>query len=255
MKKQFRSIAVMSTIAMSFSIASAQINLDANSINFRNYDNPAHITYHYGNLRLQGGASGDTWGWLQCNRIVNIGNMVNYGSLVCSGTIDVFQNLNVYGTKNFVHPHPTDSTKLIKYIAIESGEALTVARGTAKTENGKAEIELPDHFSLVTSEKAPLTVLLTPESAPVLLYTKNKSKTNVTVAMKKSDLFEFGDVQFAFQVTGVRDGFEDEEIIVDTDKMLKNEREEPKELNPVKQKIKGIAEKAMKMNKNEKNRK
>ncbi|NLW33447.1 MAG: hypothetical protein GXY77_18525 [Fibrobacter sp.] len=169
--------------------------------------------------------------------------------------ISAMADLNVYGTKNFIHPHPKDSTKLIKYIAIESGEALTVARGTAKTENGTAEIELPDHFSLVTSEKAPLTVLLTPESAPVLLYTKNKSKTNVTVAMKKSDLFEFGDVQFAFQVTGVRDGFEDEEIIVDTDKMLKNEREEPKELNPVKQKIKGIAEKAMKMNKNEKNRK
>ena len=37
--------------------------------------------------------------------------------------------------------------------------------------------------------------------------------------------------------------------------MLKNEREEPKELNPVKQRIKGIAEKAMKMNKKEKNRK
>ncbi|NLW32441.1 MAG: hypothetical protein GXY77_13410 [Fibrobacter sp.] len=138
------------------------------------------------------------------------------------------------------------------YIAIESGEALTVARGTAKTENGKAEIELPEHFSLVTSENAPLTVLLTPENVPVLLYTKNKSKTKVTVAMKKSDLFEFGDVQFAFQVTGVRDGFEDEEIMVDTDKMLKNEREEPKELNPVKKRINDLAKKARKINEKEK---
>ena len=33
--------------------------------------------------------------------------------------------------------------------------------------------------------------------------------------MKNSDYFEFGDVPFAFQVTGVRDGFEDEEVIVD----------------------------------------
>ena len=95
-------------------------------------------------------------------------------------------------------------------------------------------------------------MLLTPENAPVLLYTKNKSKTNVTVAMKKSDLFEFGDVQFAFQVTGVRDGFEDEEIIVDTDKMLKNEREEPKELNPVKKRINDLAKKARKINEKEK---
>jgi len=29
------------------------------------------------------------------------------------------------------------------------------------------------------------------------------------------DLFEFRDVEFSFQVTGVRDGFEDEEVVVD----------------------------------------
>ena len=240
MKKQFRSIAIISTIAMSFSIASAQINLDANSINFRNYDDADHATYHYGDLFLEGGASGYNRGGLRCYRIANYGDIMAYGCMY------------IYGTKHFVHPHPTDSTKLIKYIAIESGEALTVARGTAKTENGTAEIELPEHFSPVTSEKAPLTVFLTPENAPVLLYTKNKSKTNISVAMKKSDLFEFGDVQFAFQVTGVRDGFEDEEIMVDTDKMLKNEREEPKELNPVKKRINDLAKKARKINEKEK---
>src|SRR5690554_1267058 len=109
---------------MSFSIASAQINLDANSINFRNYDDADHATYHYGDLFLEGGASGYNRGGLRCYRIANYGDIMAYGCMY------------IYGTKHFV-----------------------------------------------------------------------------------------------------------------------NEREEPKELNPVKQRIKGIAEKAMKMNKKEKNRK
>jgi hypothetical protein len=41
--------------------------------------------------------------------------------------------------------------------------------------------------------------------------------------MKDSDFYEFGDVPFAFQVTGVRDGFEDEEVIVDIAEKAEND--------------------------------
>ncbi len=115
------------------------------------------------------------------------------------------------------NPHPTDTTKVIKYIAIESGEALTLARGTAKTQSSVVSIDLPEHFALVTSDEAPLTVLITPENAPVLLYTTKKNKSQIVVNMKQSDYAQYGDAEFSWQVTGVRDGFENEKVIVDLD--------------------------------------
>ncbi|MCL2722699.1 MAG: hypothetical protein FWD47_15325, partial [Treponema sp.] len=46
-----------------------------------------------------------------------------------------------------------------------------------------------------------------------------KNREKVVVAMKPSDFSEFKDVEFSFQVTGVRDGFEKQEVIVDEDKL------------------------------------
>ncbi|HEX3018890.1 MAG TPA: hypothetical protein VHP36_01245 [Chitinispirillaceae bacterium] len=39
--------------------------------------------------------------------------------------------------------------------------------------------------------------------------------------MKPADFKEFGDAQFAWQVSGVRDGYENEEIIVDAESYWK----------------------------------
>ena len=50
---------------------------------------------------------------------------------------------------------------------------------------------------------------------PALLYVKAKSKGSITVAEKQSDHMDFGDVTFSYQVTGVREGYENEEPIVD----------------------------------------
>jgi hypothetical protein len=41
--------------------------------------------------------------------------------------------------------------------------------------------------------------------------------------MKDSDFYEFGDVTFSFQVTGVRDGFEDEKVIVNIAEKAEND--------------------------------
>jgi len=201
----------------------AQINFNANDITFRDHNNPHSYTVHYGDLTISGGTAGTWWGWLTCNRIYAL-SYAFLRSAVVDHSLYVDNDLFVLGSvnavvKNFIHPHPTDNSKLIRYIAIESGESLTLARGTAKTVNGQTTIELPEHFSLVTSKDAPITVILTPEGAPVLLYTKQKSREKVVVAMKPSDFSEFKDVEFSFQVTGVRDGFEKQEVIVDEDKL------------------------------------
>ena len=236
MKVQFKTTAIVILASCFLFGVYAQINLMSNDIQFRSYDNANQATYHYGDLRLEGGSIGSSYGWLYTNAI----NCYGFASII--GNTTIYGSLLVYGTKNFVHPHPTDSTKLIKYIAIESGEALTLARGTSKTVNGQVTIALPEHFSLVTSADAPVTVLLTPKRAPALLYTKEESKEQIVVAMKESDFFEFHDVEFAFQVTGVRDGFEDEEIIVDISK--KNGQENISEKRTAyNEKVKVIAEK------------
>jgi hypothetical protein len=136
----------------------------------------------------------------------------NQGNLRVEGNI-------VATTKCFIHPHPTDESKVIRYISIESGEALTVARGVARTEGGEAVIELPEHFSMVTSGEVPITVIITPEGAPVLLYTRYKSKDKIVVAMREPDFVEFRDIEFSYHVTGVRDGFEKIETIVNEDNL------------------------------------
>ncbi len=202
------SLAVLTFLAYSF----AQINLLSDDITFRSTTTANHSSTHYGDLTLSGGTLGTSWGWLTCNHLYNNGFAVFNRDVSISGA------LQVYGTKNFIQLHPTDDNKAVRYICIESGEALTVARGTATTLSGIAEITLPEHFALVTSNLAPLTVLLTPEKVPVLLYTKDKTKEKVIVAMKKSDFDEFGDATFAWQITGVRDGFENQKVILDLDK-------------------------------------
>ena len=92
---------------------------------------------------------------------ITTGGNVGINTTNPSASLHVVGSLNVTGTKNFVENHPTDPSKEIVYAALEGGEAGTYVRGTAELVNGKAVIELPDHFSLVTAEKG-LTVQLTP---------------------------------------------------------------------------------------------
>lgn len=211
---------IAAAVVMMLAVCSfAQINLLSPSINFRDANSAGNYSFHYGDLQLLGGNAGSSWGWLWCNQVHCTGMAFIGGKVFAGAGLEVTGNFDVIsGTKNFIQMHPTDSTKAIKFIAIEAGEALTLARGTATTYKGVSEITLPEPFSLVTSDSAPLTVLLTPEKVPVLLFTQDKSKNKIVVSMKKSDYIEFGDAQFAWQVTGVRDGYENEQIIVDIDK-------------------------------------
>jgi hypothetical protein len=140
------------------------------------------------------------------------------GSITLSGNTTVSGNFSVVGgTKNFVQPHPTDSTKKIVYVCAEAGEALTMVRGNAKTINGVSVIDLPDHFALVTSNKTELTTQVTVKKVPAVLFVDTASKERIVVKMKYEDYRNYGDVGFSYFVQGVRAGFEDHAAIQDVD--------------------------------------
>ena len=71
------------------------------------------------------------------------------------------------GSKNFVVDHPMRSDKVIVYHSYESSKPDYYHRGTARLENGRAEIALPEHFSVLALEED-MTAVLTPRSAESL---------------------------------------------------------------------------------------
>lgn len=129
-----------------------------------------------------------------------------------SGSIGVYDssgNLKLYlqgnGAKNFVMPHPHDENRNIFYAAIEGPEAAAYIRGKAKLTVGRAEIEFPEHFSLVVNPET-ITIQLTPRSA--------ESKGLAVVAQSECgfsvrELWQGeGEYEFDYFVAGVRQGFE-----------------------------------------------
>ena len=104
------------------------------------------------------------------------------------------------GAKFFVEPHPADAAKVIRYIALEGPEAGTYFRGTARFQRGRAVIDVPESFRMVTAEEG-VTVQLTAIGAPAALYIESQDLTSIVVRSNK-------DVSFHYQVNGVRHGYE-----------------------------------------------
>ncbi|MDR2578014.1 MAG: hypothetical protein LBC70_04265 [Chitinispirillales bacterium] len=204
---QSRSIIMESdTIILHGPWAESFMLLQTRRLRFNAFNAPASYgTFHYGNFIVSGGNQGGHFGLLVGDRIYAYEFIHSYGAIT-----------SPLG-KGFIHPHPTEPS-VIRYVAIESGQALTVTRGVAQTVNGQVTIPLPEHFAMVTSEIEPLTVTLTPMGAPALIYIKEVSRERITVAMKPSDFSEYRDIEFSYHVTGVRDGFEKQEIIVADDR-------------------------------------
>ncbi len=115
----------------------------------------------------------------------------------------VFANGDFGGTgaKYFVEPHPHDPSKAIRYVALEGPEAGTYFRGTARTQGGRAIIEVPESFRLVTEEDA-LTVQLTPIGDLATLAVVSQDLNRIVVISSK-------DVRFAYHVNGIRHGYRD----------------------------------------------
>lgn len=127
-------------------------------------------------------------------------------------TVDSSGNLMSSGAKSFVQPHPTDPVKEIVYVALEGSEAGTYMRGTARIVRGRAVINLPEHFSLVTNDQG-LTVQLTPLGQALQLYVVRKSARQIIVREARGRVG-----QFDYLVQGLRKGFENHQVIRDKQK-------------------------------------
>jgi len=111
-------------------------------------------------------------------------------------------NLGATGTKPFVEPHPTDASKVIRYVALEGPEAGTYFRGRGKFQNGQAVIDVPDSFRMVTDAEG-LTVQITPIGAE--LTTANVVSASLDQIAVRSN----HDVEFFYLVQGVRKAYKD----------------------------------------------
>jgi hypothetical protein len=114
------------------------------------------------------------------------------------------------GQKNFVAPHPGDSGLALYYCSLEGPEAGTYIRGTARLVAGKAEVLLPEHFGLVTSEHG-LTVQLTPRSPRSRGVCASSLSTGVLQIEELSE--GTGDYEVDYLVHGIRKGMEEYRVI------------------------------------------
>ncbi|GIV16825.1 MAG: hypothetical protein KatS3mg022_2260 [Armatimonadota bacterium] len=103
--------------------------------------------------------------------------------------------------KFFCVPDPEDATRDIYYGCIEGPELAMYVRGTARLVNGRAHIELPDHFRKLADEQG-MTVQLTPRSA------ESKGLAAVRVSLNGIEVVELlngrGNYEFDWRVEAVR---------------------------------------------------
>ena len=160
---------------------------------------------------VSGGGSGPFWDIAVSpdSQVLNIFASSNTRNVVSirPNAVRVEGDLSVAGAKGFVQPHPTNSTQEIVYVSLEGGEAGTYARGTGLLSDGRAVIDLPEHFGLVTSDRN-LTVHLTPRGQWLQLYVESLGTDRCVVreAQGRSGTFDY-------IVHGVRRGFEDHEPV------------------------------------------
>jgi len=132
-------------------------------------------------------------------------NLPAYGVIGrCGGNCwAVYANggLGASGVKSFVEPHPADATKEIRYASLEGREAGTYFRGSGRLVGGRATIDVPADFEMVTSEEG-LTVQLTPIGQPATLYL-------ITTNLRQIEVAGNADVAFNYHVNGVRKAFTD----------------------------------------------
>jgi hypothetical protein len=137
------------------------------------------------------------------------GATLTFGILGVAGNGVVFGGgLSGSGTKAFVEPHPTDASKMIRYVSLEGPEAGTYFRGTGRTVGGKAVIDVPESFRMVTDSDG-LTVQLTPTGSRFTQMTVESSDLNQIVVLSNRD------VTFHYLAQGVRRAYKNMEVITD----------------------------------------
>jgi hypothetical protein len=105
----------------------------------------------------------------------------------------------VTGSKSFIEPHPTDASKLIRYISLEGNEAGTYFRGRGKFQNGTAIIEVPGDFRIVTDPDG-LSIQVTPIGQMATVAVESIGLDRIVVRGSRN-------VEFFYTVNGVRQAY------------------------------------------------
>jgi len=117
----------------------------------------------------------------------------NYGVYANTG------NIGATGTKQFIVPHPSDPSMVIRYVSLEGPEAGTYFRGRAKLEGRTTVIDVPESFRLVTEEDG-LSVQVTPLGGPASLWIQEIGLDRIVIRGQR-------DLEFFYTVNGVRKGY------------------------------------------------
>jgi len=138
--------------------------------------------------------------------------VASFGALGYSDTVAVHASglTTGTGTKSFVDPHPTDPSKVIKYVSLEGPEAGTYFRGRGKFQNGIATIEVPEDFRLVTDPDG-LGIQVTPIGQMATVAVQSIGLDRIIVRGSRN-------VEFFYTVNGVRATFPDHQPIQDAEK-------------------------------------
>lgn len=96
----------------------------------------------------------------------------------------------------------------VAYTSVLAAAVRTEFSGVAHLENGRAVVDLPDHFGRITSETADLIVQVTPYGGGQPTVTE---RSPGRIVVEDSD-GEQG-YEFAFTVKGIRDGYENRPVI------------------------------------------
>ena len=130
-----------------------------------------------------------------------------YGQTFSSNGYGVFSfgDFGGNGAKYFIQPHPYDPSKEIRFVCLEGNESGTYFRGSTRLVAGRAVIDVPEEFRLVTEADA-LTVQVTAKGPNAGLWVETETLDQIVVRGN-------GNVQFNYFVNGVRRGFADLELI------------------------------------------
>ena len=154
---------------------------------------------------------GGNFGVLGISTIEGVGgSLVSFGSELVWGALGFdagavnygvysFGPLTATGTKSFVEPHPTDPSKVIRYISLEGNEPGTYFRGKSRFQRGMARIPVPEDFRLVTDAEG-LSVQITP-IGPMATFSVLKADLNEIVVQASRN------VEFYYMVNGIRRAF------------------------------------------------
>jgi hypothetical protein len=119
-------------------------------------------------------------------------------------------DLDVEGNKNFVHAVDTDDgEREVVYTASEAGTPHTEVSGVAELSDGRAEVDLPEHFAWVTAPDEPVVVQITPYGGTAGTKVVERSTDRIVV----EDLDGEGDYDIAYTVKGTREGQATKEVV------------------------------------------